>query len=55
MNGDSPFSINPLDMHKIYDKGDMESIGETIPIDISRTPNIVENVFVGSDFSPEEI
>jgi hypothetical protein len=33
----------------------MESIAETIPIDISRTPGVVENVFVGADCSPEEI
>jgi hypothetical protein len=26
-----------------------------IPIDISKTPGIVENVFVGADCSPEEI
>jgi hypothetical protein len=26
-----------------------------IPIDISRTPGIMENVFVGADCSPEEI
>jgi hypothetical protein len=33
----------------------METIAEMIPIDISRTPGIVENIFVGADFSPEEI
>jgi hypothetical protein len=33
----------------------MVSITEMIPIDISRTPGIVENVFVGADCSPEEI
>jgi hypothetical protein len=36
-------------------KGNMETIAEMIPIDISRTPGIVENVFVGADCSPEEI
>jgi hypothetical protein len=33
----------------------MESIAAMIPIDISKTPGVVENVFVGADFSPEEI
>ena len=31
----------------------METIAETIPINISRNPGIVENVFVGVDCSPE--
>jgi len=26
-----------------------------IPIDISRIPDIMENVFIGADLSPEEI
>jgi hypothetical protein len=55
MNGDSPCPINPLAMHRVYAEGNMESIATMIPIDISRTPGIVENVFVGADFSPEEI
>jgi hypothetical protein len=33
----------------------MESIAEMIPIDISRTPGIVENVFIEEKCSPEEI
>jgi hypothetical protein len=33
----------------------MATITETIPINISRNPSIVENVFVGVDFSPEGI
>jgi hypothetical protein len=33
----------------------MATIVETIPINISRNLGIVENVFVGADFSPEEI
>jgi hypothetical protein len=55
MNGDSPCPINPLDMHIIYDEGNMESIAGMIPIYISRTHGVVENVFVGADCSPEEI
>jgi hypothetical protein len=33
----------------------MATIAKTIPIDISITPGVVENVFVGADCSPEEI
>jgi hypothetical protein len=55
MNGDAPCPVNPLAMHKIYAEGNMESIAETIPIDISRTPGVMENVFVRADCSPEEI
>jgi hypothetical protein len=33
----------------------MESIIATIPIDISKTPGIVENIFIGADCSLEEI
>jgi hypothetical protein len=54
MNGDAPCPINPLSTHRIYDEGNMESIAKTIPIDISRTPCIMENVFVGAYCSPEE-
>jgi hypothetical protein len=31
----------------------MVSIAAMIPIDISRIPGIMENVFVGADFSPK--
>jgi hypothetical protein len=33
----------------------MATITETIPINISRNPGVMENVFVGADFSPGEI
>jgi hypothetical protein len=55
MNGDSPCPINPLATHRVYTEGNMESISTMIPIDISKTPGIMENVFIGADFSPEEI
>jgi hypothetical protein len=55
MTGYRSCPINPLATHTVYVEGNMESIIETIPIDISRTLGIVENVFVGVDFSPEEI
>jgi hypothetical protein len=53
VNGDSPCPINPLAMHRVYAEGNMERIATMIPIDISKTPGIVENVFVGVDFSPK--
>jgi len=49
MNGDSPYPINPLSTHGIYFKGNIESVAEIIPIDISKTPGVVENVFVRAD------
>jgi hypothetical protein len=33
----------------------METIAETIPMNISQNPSVVENVFVRADCSPEEI
>jgi hypothetical protein len=47
--------INPLATHTFYTEGNMETITKTIPIDISRTPGVMENIFVGVDCSPEDI
>jgi hypothetical protein len=55
MTRDRAFPINPLAMHDVYAEGNMETIAKTIPIDISRTPCIMENIFIGADFFPEEI
>jgi hypothetical protein len=55
MTGYRSCPINPLEMHAVYTEGNMASITKTIPIDISRTPSIVEKVFVEANFSPEEI
>jgi hypothetical protein len=55
MTGDRSCPINPLATHTVYAKGNMETIAKMIPIDISRTPGIMENVFIGADCSPEEI
>jgi hypothetical protein len=55
MNGDSPCPINLLTTHGFYAEGNMETIATMIPINISKTPGIVENVFVGADCSPEDI
>jgi hypothetical protein len=55
MTGDRSCPINPLATHEVYAKGNMETITETIPINISKTPRIMENVFVGADCSLEDI
>jgi hypothetical protein len=55
MTGDQSCPINLLATHKIYAEGNMETITETIPINISRNPGIVENVFVRANCSPKEI
>jgi hypothetical protein len=55
MTGDRSCPINPLDTHEVYAKGNMATIAETIPINISRTPGIVEKFFIGVECSPEEI
>jgi hypothetical protein len=44
MTGDRSCPINPLAMHTVYIEGNMVSINEMIPIDISRTPDMMENV-----------
>jgi hypothetical protein len=55
MTGNKSCPVNLLDMHAVYTDGNMEIIAKTILIDISKTPSIMENVFVRADCSPEEI
>ena len=55
MTSDQPCPINLLATQEIYDEGNMATITETIPINISCNPGIMENVFVGADCSPKEI
>jgi hypothetical protein len=55
MTGDQSCPINLLATHEIYAKGNMETILEIVPINISQNPGVMENIFVGADFSPEEI
>jgi hypothetical protein len=47
--------VVPLDKHNIYAKGNMARISPTVTIDISRTPNKIENIHIGADCSPKEI
>ena len=53
--GDVDTCINPLPRQGIFAKGNMEKISATIPFNISANPNIVENVHIGANWSPEEI
>jgi hypothetical protein len=55
MTGDRSCHTNPLATHKIYAEGNMETIAEMIPINISRTPSIIHNVFIGAYSSPKEM
>jgi hypothetical protein len=55
MNGDNSCPINPLATHEVYFKGNMESISTTFPIDFSKTPSIMENVFFEVECSAEYI
>jgi hypothetical protein len=55
MTRDKACPINPLAMHIVYVEVNMETITKMIPIDISKTPSIVENIFVGEDHSLDKI
>jgi len=55
MTWDKACPINTLAMHAIYIEGNMETITTKIPIDISKTHGVVENIFVGENCSPKEI
>jgi hypothetical protein len=55
MTTDKSCHVNLLGMHAFYTEGNMESIAKMMPIDISITPGIVENIFVGADCSLEDI
>jgi hypothetical protein len=55
MTGDQPCPVNLLATQDIYVEGNMATIAATIPINISRNPDIMENIFVRADCSPEEI
>jgi hypothetical protein len=55
MTRDQPCPINLLATQEIYAKGNMATIAETIPINISQNPGVMENVFVEADFFPKEV
>ena len=44
-----------LNMHDDFVEGNMSNISQTMPINISGKPGIIENVFIGEDCTNEEI
>jgi hypothetical protein len=55
MTRDRSCPINTLSTHEVYAEGNVATIIETILINISRTPGIMEDVFIRADCSLEEI
>jgi len=55
MTTDRSCIVNHLATQAVYAKGNIVSITKMIPIDISRTPDIIENVFVKVECSPKDI
>ena len=53
--GDFGTPFNPLPREGIFVEGNMENISATIPINSFANPNIIENVHIGANCSPEEI
>ena len=47
--------VNPLPKEGVFAEGNMANISATIPINISTKPDVVENVYIGANSSPEEI
>ena len=52
-NVDTP--INPLPREEMFAEGNMANISATIPINISVNPDVMENIYIGANFSPKEI
>ena len=46
--------VNPLPKEGIFAEGNMAKIYTTIPINISAKPDVVENIHIGANCSPEE-
>ena len=44
----------PIQTHNVLLEGNLANISKNIPINISIKPDIVENINIGSNFSPEE-
>ena len=52
--GDVDTPINPLPREGMFAEGNMENISATIPINISVNPDVLENMHIGANCSPEE-
>ena len=55
LEDDVDLPINSLPREGIFSEGNMENISLTIPINISANPDVVENVHIGANCSPEDI
>ena len=47
--------LNTLAPAQVFSEGNMALISSTILVNISKNPNVIENVFIGAECSPEEI
>jgi len=47
--------LNPLALAQFFVEGNMSVISRTIPVNISRNPNVIKNVFIEAKYSLEEI
>ena len=45
----------PLGSPNMYVEGKMDNLSSTIPINIYCIPGNIENVYIGQDYSPNEI
>ena len=55
LEDDVDLKINPFLREGIFAEGNMANISVTIPINISANPDVIENVYIGANCSPEEI
>lgn len=46
---------NPIQAPNAFEEGNMAKISPTIPINISLTSSVIENISVGASYSPTEI
>ena len=55
LSDDIEVPINPFPREGVFAEGNMENISTTIPINISVNPDVMENIYIGANCSPEEI
>ena len=55
LSDDVDTPINPLPREGMFAEGNMANISATIPINISVNPDVVENIYIGANYSPKEI
>ena len=55
LSDDVDIPINPLPREGMFAEGNMENISVTVPINISVNPDVMENIYIVANCSPEEI